>query len=366
MNTARVAVLPEIRPPQSRPFVIQEVAIPPLVDGAILGKMVMAGVCGTDVHILHGKVPVRTPAVLGHENVARVEAIGGDKPLYDITGQPVKVGDLITWLPKSCMHCYNCTILGDPAKCTKRIGYGGWVTTADQAPYLVGGFAEYTVMPARSLFVLPPEISFAHGAVLMCSSATALHALRKARLQPGETVAVFGLGGLGASAVQLAKALGAATVYAVDLNAEKLALAEKFGGVPVNARATDPVVEILRLTGGRGVNVALELIGLPLTMQQAVRVLGKLGRAALAGLTQQPFSVNPYLELINQEAEIIGVSDHLAREIPELLRLTTEGRLDLGPIVSRVVPLDATAINGVLDELKIFGGATRTVIHLAD
>lgn len=99
-------------------------------------------------------------------------------------------------------------------------------------------------------------------------------------------------------------------------------------------------------------------------MSQAVRVLGKLGRAALASLTQQPFRVNPYTELINQEAEIIGVSDHPARENPELLRLTVEGRLDLGPIVSRSVPLEAGAINTVLDELEKFGRATRTVVQI--
>ena len=329
------------------PLELHDVPIPVPGPDEVLVRIHAAGICHSDVHYRAGVSSAGPlPLTLGHEVAGVIERVGEKV-------RPLRPGDRV------CAH-YLATC-GTCAWCAG--GHEQFCADGQMlGKHRPGGFAEYTVMPARSLFVLPPEISYAHGAVLMCSSATALHALRKARLQPGETVAVFGLGGLGASAVQLAKALGAATVYAVDLNAEKLALAEKFGGVPVNARATDPVVEILRLTGGRGVNVALELIGLPLTMQQAVRVLGKLGRAALAGLTQQPFSVNPYLELINQEAEIIGVSDHLAREIPELLRLTTEGRLDLGPIVSRVVPLDATAINGVLDELKIFGGATRTVV----
>ena len=334
-----------------RPLELHDVPIPVPGPEEALVRVHAAGICHSDVHYRAGVSSAGPlPLTLGHEVAGVVERIG-EKVRTLRPGDRVCVHYLAT-----CGTCAWCTG-GHEQFCADGRMLG---------KHRPGGFAEYTAMPARSLFVLPPEISFAHGAVLMCSSATALHALRKARLQPGETVAVFGLGGLGASAVQLARALGASLVFAVDLNAEKLALAEKFGGVPVNARATDPVAEILRLTGGRGVNVALELIGLPLTMQQAVRVLGKLGRAALAGLTQQPFGVNPYLELINQEAEIIGVSDHLAREIPELLRLTAEGRLDLGPIVSRVVPLDAAAINGVLDELKIFGGATRTVIHLAD
>ena len=332
-----------------RPLELHDVPIPVPGPDEVLVRIHAAGICHSDVHYRAGVSSAGPlPLTLGHEVAGVIERIGEKV-------RPLRPGDRV------CAH-YLATC-GTCAWCAG--GHEQFCADGQMlGKHRPGGFAEYTVMPARSLFVLPPEISYAHGAVLMCSSATALHALRKARLQPGETVAVFGLGGLGASAVQLAKALGAATVYAVDLNAEKLALAEKFGGVPVNARATDPVVEILRLTGGRGVNVALELIGLPLTMQQAVRVLGKLGRAALAGLTQQPFSVNPYLELINQEAEIIGVSDHLAREIPELLRLTAAGRLDLGPIVSRVVSLDARAINGVLDELKNFGGATRTVVSV--
>jgi propanol-preferring alcohol dehydrogenase len=136
--------------------------------------------------------------------------------------------------------------------------------------------------------------------------------------------------------------------------------------VPINARTTDPVAEILRLTAGRGVNVALELIGLPLTMQQAVRVLGKMGRAALAGLSRQPLCVNPYTEVLCQEAEIIGVSDHLASELPLLLNYAASGQLDLAPIVTRTVPLEADAINGVLDDLEKFGGATRTVVRVAD
>lgn len=334
-----------------RPLQLHDIPVPVPGPDEVLVRVHAAGICHSDVHYRAGMSPAGPlPLTLGHEVAGVVERVGEKV-------RPLRPGDRV------CVH-YLATC-GTCAWCA-----GGHEQFCADGRMLgkhrPGGFAEFTVMPARSLFVLPPEISFAHGAVLMCSSATALHALRKARLQPDETVAVFGLGGLGASAVQLARALGAATVYAVDLHAEKLNLAEKFGAVSVNARATDPVAEILRLTGGRGVNVALELIGLPLTMQQSVRVLGKLGRAAVAGLTPQPFSVNPYLELINQEAEIIGVSDHLAREIPELLRLTATGRLDLGPVVSRVVPLEARAINGVLDDLENFDGATRTVIHVAD
>ncbi|HTL69146.1 MAG TPA: zinc-binding dehydrogenase [Lacunisphaera sp.] len=329
---------------------MHDVSVPePGPDDALI-RVRAAGICHSDAHYRAGTSSAGPlPLALGHEVAGVVERVGPNVRHFH-------PGDRV------CVH-YLATC-GTCAWCTG--GHEQFCATGQMlGKHRPGGFAEFTVMPARSLFALPPEISFAHGAVLMCSSATALHALRKARLQPGESVAVFGLGGLGASAVQLARALGARDVYAVDLNPAKLALAERFGARPVDARATDPVPEILRLTGGAGVQVALELIGLPQTMQQAVRVLGKMGRAALAGLTPQSFAVQPYTELINQEAEIIGVSDHLAREIPELLRLARSGALDLGPVVTRTVPLGADAINGVLDELARFGGATRTVVEVA-
>ena len=107
----------------------------------------------------------------------------------------------------------------------------------------------------------------------------------------------------------------------------------------------------------------MELIGLPVTMQQAVRCLGVHGRAALAGVTERPFEVLPYPELINKEAEIIGVSDHLASELPELLEFARKGSLDLSSVVTRRLPLEAEAINDTLDQLEQFGEEIRTVIE---
>ncbi len=156
--------------------------------------------------------------------------------------------------------------------------------------------------------------------------------------------------------------LGAREVFAVDIRPGKLAMAERFGAVPVNAAECEPVAEIGRLTGGRGVDVALELIGLPLTMRQAVQSLAIKGRAALAGITDKTFEVAPYEELLNQEAEIIGVSDHLAQELPLLIEWVRQGKLDLSCVITRTVPLEAEAINETLDRLDKFSGDVRVVI----
>jgi propanol-preferring alcohol dehydrogenase len=196
----------------------------------------------------------------------------------------------------------------------------------------------------------------------MCSSATSWHALKKARLRAGETVAIFGVGGLGVSAIQLAIQLGAANIFAVDINQQKLELAKRFGAVAVNAAEVDPVEQLRAMTNGRGVDVALELVGLPLTMRQAVQSLSILGRAALVGLTADSFEVTPYSQLISREAEIIGVSDHLASEIPIVLELARTRKLDLSHGVIRTIPLKAPAINAAMKGLEDFGDTVRTVI----
>jgi 2-desacetyl-2-hydroxyethyl bacteriochlorophyllide A dehydrogenase len=330
-----------------RPLELQEVTMPAVGARDVLVRVKAAGVCHSDAHYRAGKSAVRPlPLTLGHEVAGVIERAGGEVAQF-------KAGDRV------CLHylasCGECTYCqrGTEQFCTSGAMIG---------KYRDGGYAEFIVMPARSVFRLPEEIPFEQGAILMCSSATSLHALNKARLRAGESVAVFGVGGLGLSAIQLAKVFGAREVYAVDINPGKLALAERFGAVRVNATECEPVAEIRRLTGGRGVDVALELIGLPLTMRQAVQSLAIQGRAALAGITDKTFEVAPYMELLNKEAEIIGVSDHLAQELPQLLEWARRGALDLTQVITRTLPLEASVVNEALDDLERFGGEARMVI----
>ncbi len=225
-----------------------------------------------------------------------------------------------------------------------------------------GGYAEFVAVPARNAVHLPDEIPFAHGAALMCSSSTSLHALRRGRLAPGESVAVIGIGGLGISAVQLAKALGALDVYAVDLDDAKLATAARHGAIAVNAGTVDAVEAVRALTNGRGVDVAIEVVGRPETMRTALRVLAVQGRAVIAGLSRVPMELDTYRDLLGPEAELIGSNDHLLAEMPLLLELARRKALDLSDVVVRSVPLDAAAVNAVLDDLEAYRAPLRTVI----
>jgi D-arabinose 1-dehydrogenase-like Zn-dependent alcohol dehydrogenase len=315
----------------------------------VLVRVKAAGICHSDAHYRSGVTKTGPlPVTLGHEVAGIVEEVGTEVARFK-SGDRVSVHYLAT-----CGDCHHC-----------RRGSEQFCGTAEMiGKHREGGWADYISMPERSLFHLPPEISLEQGAVMMCSSSTSLHALKKARLQGGDTVAVFGIGGLGASALQLAMAMGALEVYGVDVNPVKLALAESFGAVPINAAQGDPVQEIRRLTGGRGVDVSVEVVGLPVTMRQAVRALAVQGRAAIAGLSDRTFEIASYTELLGTEAEVIGVADHLAGEMPQLLEFAVRGKLNLEKVITRRVPLDAAIVDGVLDELDRYGDHVRTVITL--
>lgn len=332
---------------QKQPLKMQEIDVPRLGKKDVLVRVKAAGICHSDAHYRSGVTKVGPmPVTLGHEVAGVVEEIGSEV-------SAIKAGDraCVHYLV-SCGQCHYCS-----TGCEQFCSSGKMI-----GKHRDGGWADFISMPERSIFRLPPEISFEQGAVMMCSSSTALHALKKARIKGGDTVAIFGVGGLGSSAVQLARALGALQVYAVDINPIKLKLAESLGAVPINAAECDPVKEIRRLTYGRGVDVAVEVIGLPLTMRQAVQSLAVQGRAAIAGLSDRTFEIASYAELLSPEAEVIGVADHLAQEMPLLIEFAQQGKLNLTHVITRKVALDAGVVNQVLDELDRYGDQVRTVI----
>jgi propanol-preferring alcohol dehydrogenase len=331
----------------NQPLQMQEIPVPEIGARDVLVNVRAAGVCHSDAHYRAGISPVKpVPLTLGHEVSGVVERIG-------VEVANLKPGDRVCLhYNLSCGDCIHCAA-GNDQFCEKVLMIGH---------YTNGGYAEYIAVPARNAIPLPEEIPFSQGATLMCASATAFHALRKSRLKGGETVAVFGAGGLGQSAVQLAKAFGAVEVFAVDINDGKLNLAAQYDAIPIDAKKTDPVAEIKRLTNGKGVNVAIEMIGLPQTMKQALQVAGVLGRVVIVGLSNRPLEIQTYTELLGNEVELIGSNDHHLQELPILIDLARRKVLDVSRIVTRTIPLDADAINKALDDLERFGGDVRTVV----
>jgi D-arabinose 1-dehydrogenase-like Zn-dependent alcohol dehydrogenase len=332
-----------------RPLQEAEIDVPEIGASDVLVRVAACGVCHSDEHYRAGVSRIdRLPVTLGHEIAGWIEKAGAD--IKHVTrGDRVCVHYLA--------HCGSCEfcVRGLEQFCLSGQMIG---------KHLDGGYAEFIKVPGRNAFALPDQIPFEIGAIMMCSSATALHALNKARLRSGDSIAIFGFGGLGFSALQLARAFQCGQIYVVEINPAKLASAKMLGAIPIDPTKANPVEQITNVTNGKGVDVSLELIGSAETMRQAIQCLSALGRAALVGLTAETMSILPYTALINKEAEIIGVSDHLAAELPTLIELARSGKLRFPPDALRFVGLNGEQINGALGAFHDSINHVRTVIKV--
>jgi propanol-preferring alcohol dehydrogenase len=325
------------------PLILDDVPDPAPGPGEVVVAVAAAGVCHSDVHYHDGDpAPRSMPVTLGHETAGTVESVGsGVDP--GLVGTPVAVHYLL-----ACGHCTPCT---DDAEmfCSE---YGMFGHTHD------GGWAERIAVPRRSVVPVPEAVPPEHAAVMMCSSATSLHALRRAGLSPGDRVAVFGVGGLGLSAVQIAASLGAGMVFAIDRSPDRLALAEALGAVPLPAGEQPE----RSLTAAGGVHVALDLVGSGDVLAAALRSVVPRGRVVAVGISARSLPIDPYRDLIGPEASILGSNDHTLAESEEVLAMAEMGALRLDSIVTERVPLDADAVSAVLDRMRSHGGGVRTVI----
>src|SRR5207245_3801259 len=218
-----------------------EIEVPEIGLSEVLIRVGAAGICHSDPNYRAGISKIdNLPVTLGHEVAGRVEKIG-NKVTHVAAGDRVCVHYLV--------HCRSCEfcVRGLEQFCRSGQMIG---------KHRDGGYAEFIKVPAANAFPLPDEISFEAGAIMMCSSATALHALNKARLKSGESVSIFGFGGLGFSALQLARAAGCGEIYVVEINPAKFDLIRKLGAIAIDATASDPVGQIKKATGGKGVDVA--------------------------------------------------------------------------------------------------------------
>ena len=330
----------------AQPLQSSDVADPSPGAGEVVVDVHRAGICHTDAHYRAGTGKTNLPITLGHEVAGVVSAVGeGVTDLRE--GQRVALHYLT-----SCGTCERCQKYGEQF-CPE----GGMLGKERD-----GGYAQRIVVPAFNAIPIPDGVSSEVAAIMMCSTATAYHALRLASLQKGQSVAVLGFGGLGVSAVQLARALGASEVYAVDVVPEKLQLAAQFGATPLDARETPVHKAILGATDGRGVDVAVEFTGNAEVARGGLRSLTPGGKLMIVAINLRSFEFNPFADLLVRERHIIGCSDHTRAELVELLDLAARGAVDLSRAITRTVPLEAGAVNGVLDDLERGSGHLRTVI----
>ncbi|MDY6826007.1 MAG: zinc-binding dehydrogenase [Bacillota bacterium] len=332
MKTMQAARLVEI----GKPLEIAELGIPQPATGEILVRIRAVGICSSDIHYQDGRSKVaRLPITLGHEIAGEVAACGKGATLFK-PGDRVCLFYLVTC--GKCMMC--CTDRDNYCKDAKMLGKN-----------IDGGFAEYLVVPERNAFAFPVSIPFSRAALMTDAVATPFHALKRAHIQTGEGVLVIGIGGLGIHAVQIARIMGAGKVIAMDLSPEKLDLAEKAGATAVINPLEDNVEKkIEEITEGRGVDVAIELIGLTRTIRQAVDSTGRGGRTVIVGICPEEMGLNPYHDLLLKERTILGSADQSRADFPIIIELVAQGRLDLSHSVSLELPL--AEINRGLDILR--------------
>jgi len=334
----------------SMPLTIEEVELDPPGTGEVLVKIGAAGLCHSDLSTINGVRPRPTPMAMGHEAAGTVEEVGpgvGD----------LKRGDhvVLTFVP-SCGHCLPCAE-GRPALCEPgaAANAAGTLLSGSRRLHRNGSdihhhlgcsaFAEYATVSRRSLVKVDPELSFDEAALFGCAVLTGVGAvLNTARVTPGSSVAVVGLGGVGLCSILGAFVAGAREIIAVDLFDEKLALAKSLGATQVfNASDPDCIQQVRAATKG-GVEYAFELAGSVKAMELAYKITARGGMTVTAGLPPAADTIPiPQVNLVAEERTIKGSYIGTCvpvRDLPRYVALYRQGRLPVDKLVSGKLKLE--------------------------
>jgi len=340
----RAAILREYGKIDNHPLKIQEVNISKPKMGEVLIKILSCGVCHSDLHVIEGRTPIPLPCVCGHEIYGVVEEVGP----YVTTVNP---GDYVAGIPIwPCGKCYNCAN-GQENLCEtmtmirpKGVLYDGTtrLSLPDGSPvyiFLGGGFAEYAIIPETGVKMLPKELRKETSAILGCAILTGYGAVvESGKVRVGESVAVFGVGGVGASIVHLNKAVNASQIIAIDVADRKLKWAKEFGATDVlNSKETDVVKAIRELTNGKGVDVAFEVVGSADTTYQAAESVRVGGRVVLVGLMPVGSTASIHsARIVRSGIQIIGSYGGRPRTaLPTILELVRKGLIDIDKFVMK-------------------------------
>jgi len=322
---------------------LQSIVVPDPGPGEALIRVKACGVCHTDLHYREGAINDDFPFLLGHEASGTVESVGDGV-------NNVAPGDfvIIAWR-SPCGTCRSC-LRGRPWYCFSSRNAQQPMTLADGTPLSpalgIGAFAEMTLVDAGQAVKINPDASPQAAGLVGCGIMAGLGAsINTGGVSRGDSVAVFGCGGVGDAAIAGAKLAGAHTIIGVDIDERKLEWAKDFGAThTVNASQTDPVEAIRALTGGNGVNVAIEAVGSPITYEQAFYARDHAGTLVQVGVPSPGMKIElPLIELFGRGGSLKSswYGDCLpSRDFPVYIDLYMQGRLDLDRFVSETIPLD--------------------------
>jgi S-(hydroxymethyl)glutathione dehydrogenase/alcohol dehydrogenase len=357
----RAAVLRSV----GSPLAIEEIHLPAPAEGEVHVRLVAAGVCHSDLSLANGTLDQAVPAVLGHEGAGTVLAVGPR-----VTN--VRPGDhvLLNWSP-SCGSCWFC-LHGEPYLCdqTAKAWQRRYARLADGTPLYAGlgtaTFGEETIVPSAAVLRLPRTVNLEGAALLGCAMLTGIGAvINSAHVQPGESVVVFGTGGVGLSVLQGARLVGAETVIGVDIAADKEGLARTNGATDF-LLADDQVVRCIReRTGGRGADHAFECVGSATTIRRAWSSTRRGGRTTVVGIGAKDETVEFHPQEFFYSARVLcgcvfGSTD-IGRDLPRLLDHVQAGRIRPDDLVTNRIGLEEAP--EALAQMTARKGARSLIIY---
>ena len=346
------------------PLTIEEIDIATPIDREVLVRTAASGVCHSDLHFIEGLYPMPNRAVLGHEAAGVVEAVGPN------VTEVVPGDHVIACLSVFCGHCDYC-LTGRTHLCSQRP-----VRTREMPPRLsqngqmltqfasIGSYAEQMLLHENGIVKIDKDFPFAQAALIGCGVTTGVGAAMKtARVTPGSTVAVFGAGGVGLSAIQGARIAGARMIIAVDMVEHKLQTARDVGATHgIDASLGDPVDQIRELTAGQGVDFSFEAIGLKVAAEQAWQAIRAGGTATIIGMIPIGQKVeipgNEFLREKKIQGSSMG-SNSFKVDMPQYIEFYRQGRLKLDEMITKTRPLEE--INEAFSDMKN-GAVARSVI----
>jgi threonine dehydrogenase-like Zn-dependent dehydrogenase len=339
VSTARAAVLTRFR----EPLEIREFSLAGApAAGEILVRVELAGICGTDVHLWLGQLPIPIPVILGHETAGRIEKLGSGVTT-DWRGRILSEGDRITWASSIvCGQCFYCRVKRQPTRCVSRKAYG-ISYNSDEPPHLRGGYAEFILLRAgTAVFRLPDALPSDAVIGAGCALTTAIHGLERAALGWGETVVIQGTGPVGLAALAVCREAGAAKIIAIGGPSHRLALARTFGADVVIdvAEAGDAATRRARVfeeTGGYGADVVIECVGQPEAVPEGMELCRDGGKYLVLGQYADAGSVslNPHV-ITRKQLRVVGSWGFEPRHVDQALSLLER---------SKWQPLFASAIS---------------------
>jgi L-iditol 2-dehydrogenase len=309
---------------------VEDVHIPNVGEYEVLARVKVVGICGSDPARVMLKGTYSYPTTIGHEFSGEVVAIGNQVASCE-------VGDRVTIVPLiPCGACDYCAI-GEFNLCDNYSYYGSRID---------GAMAEYVAVKEGNILKLPEGVDTESGA---CTDpvSVALHAIRKADVRAGETVAILGVGPIGAFAIQWARAMGASRIFAVDIVDEKLSIAQETGADHIiNATQSDPVRFVLDHTAARGVDRVIEMAGSSVTQEQSIRIAKKQGRVVFCGISYDNLILpqETLNQILRKEVSIVGSWNSSFAPLPihewqTSLDFLAAGRIQCHPLISHRLPL---------------------------